>query len=277
MTHDIDPSRGAGLPGEARAGAPLPPAGLFSLEDRVAVVTGASSGLGDRFARVLHAAGAHVVVAARRADRLEALAGELGGSVTVVEADLTDASRREGLIERAFAVRGRIDVLVNNAGCGTPGPAESTPLAELSRSVDLNLTAVFHLSQLAGRHMLEAGRGSIVNVSSILGLVGAAPVKHATYCATKGAVVNLTRAMGVEWARKGVRVNAIAPGWFPSEMTQEEMFDDAAGFDYIVRNTPMARGGREDELDGVLLFLAGDASTYVTGQVIAVDGGWVAR
>jgi NAD(P)-dependent dehydrogenase (short-subunit alcohol dehydrogenase family) len=243
----------------------------------VAVVTGASSGLGHRFARVLHAAGAHVVVAARRAERLEALSADLGDRVTVVPADLTDPNAREQLVERAHAVAGRLDVLVNNAGYGTPAPAESESVEHFEHTIGINLTAVFHLSQLAGSHMIEAGRGSIVNIASILGLVGAAPVKEASYCAAKGAVVNLTRALGAEWARKGVRVNAIAPGWFPSEMTQEQMFDDAAGLDFIVRNTPMARGGADHELDGALLLLAGDASTYVTGQVLAVDGGWLAR
>jgi NAD(P)-dependent dehydrogenase (short-subunit alcohol dehydrogenase family) len=261
----------------AAPGAPRPPADLFSLEGRVAVVTGASSGLGRRFAEVLHTAGAEVVVAARRADRLEALAERLGDRVRVVPADLTDANAREHLVQTALTVSGSIDVLVNNAGYGTPAPAETETLEHFEHTMGINLTAVFHLSQLAGRRMIAAGNGSIVNVASILGLVGAAPVKEASYCAAKGAVVNLTRALGAEWARKGVRVNAIAPGWFPSEMTQEQMFDDAAGLDFIVRNTPMARGGDEHELDGVLLFLAGDASTYVTGQVLAVDGGWLAR
>ncbi len=125
--------------------------------------------------------------------------------------------------------------------------------------------------------MLGAGRGSIVNIASILGLVASSPMKDATYCASKGALVNLTRQLGCEWGRKGVRVNAIAPGWFPSEMTQREMFDDAGGAAFIERTTPMGRPGALDELDGALLYLAGSASSYVTGQILAVDGGWVAR
>ena len=125
--------------------------------------------------------------------------------------------------------------------------------------------------------MLAAGRGSIVNIASILGLVASAPMKDASYCASKGAVVNLTRQLGCEWGRKGVRVNAIAPGWFPSEMTQADMFDDDKGADFVARNTPMGRPGGVEELDGALLFLASDASTYVTGQILAVDGGWTAR
>ncbi len=250
---------------------------LFGLDGRVAVVTGASSGLGDRFARVLHGAGATVVVAARRAERLEALAADLGGRVVVVPADLTVAADRERLIEAAFDVAGRIDVLVNNAGYGVPSPAESESIDRFEQTMDINVTAPFHLAQMAGRHMLAAGSGSIVNIASVLGLAASAPIKEVSYCASKGAVVNLTRQLGCEWGRKGVRVNAIAPGWFPSEMTQAEMFDDEGGQSFIVRNTPMGRAGELAELDGALLYLAGDASTYVTGHILAVDGGWLAH
>jgi NAD(P)-dependent dehydrogenase (short-subunit alcohol dehydrogenase family) len=251
--------------------------GLFRLDGQVAIVTGASSGLGDRFARVLHAAGATVVVAARRIERLDALAVELGDRVLVVEADLTDGSARESLVERALGVNGSLDVLVNNAGYGVPNAATDEALDNLQRTLDINVVAVYHLCQLAGRAMIEAGGGSIVNIASVLGLVAAAPIKEASYCAAKGAVVNLTRQLGAEWGRKGVRVNAIAPGWFLSEMTREQMFDDPAGFEFITRNAPMGRAGEVDELDGALLFLAGSASTYVTGHTLPVDGGWVAR
>ena len=257
--------------------AAVDPARLFRLDDRVAVVTGASSGLGDRFARVLHAAGAHVVLTARRADRLERLASSLGDRVEVVVADLLSAADRERLVRQALAVRGGIDVLVNNAGQSDPTPSEDESLEHFSATVELNLTAPFHLCQLVGRSMLDAGHGSIVNIASILGLVASAPMKDASYCASKGGLVNLTRQLGSEWGRKGVRVNAIAPGWFPSEMTQADMFEDEAGAQFIVRNTPMGRPGALDELDGALLYLAGPASTYVTGQILAVDGGWTAR
>ena len=255
----------------------LDPSRLFRLDGRTAVVTGASSGLGDRFVRVLHAAGATVVATARRAHRLDALADDLGDRIVPVAGDLTDPAAREAVVERALAVSGSLDVLVNNAGYGVPAPAESEPLEDFVRTLDINLVAVYHLCQLAARPMLAAGRGSIVNIASILGLVASAPIKEAGYCASKGAVVNLTRQLGCEWGRKGVRVNAIAPGWFPSEMTQDDMFDDPSGRDFIDRTTPMGRPGELEELDGALLFLAGDGSGYVTGQVLAVDGGWTAR
>ncbi len=258
------------------SGAP-DPAGLFRLDGQVAIVTGASSGLGDRFARVLHAAGAHVVLAARRAERLDALAAELGERVSAVTSDLTVLEDRERLVDVALGVTGRIDVLVNNAGVSDPTPAEAETLEHFLSTMDLNVVAPFHLCQLVGRRMLTEGAGSIVNVASILGLVAASPMKDASYCSSKGALVNLTRQLGCEWGRKGVRVNALAPGWFPSEMTQADMFDDDGGAQFVVRNTPMGRAGRIEELDGALLFLAGPASSYVTGQVLAVDGGWTAR
>jgi NAD(P)-dependent dehydrogenase (short-subunit alcohol dehydrogenase family) len=256
---------------------PVDVSGTFGLDGRIAVVTGASSGLGDRFARVLHAAGAHVVVAARRRERLEQLVAELGDRATAVAVDLTRAEDRVRLVEAATAIDGRVDVLVNNAGRSDPTPAEDETVEHFVDTMDLNVVAPFHLSQLAAVSMLAAGRGSIVNIASILGMVASAPMKDASYCASKGAVVNLTRQLGCEWGRKGVRVNAIAPGWFPSEMTQADMFDDDKGADFVARNTPMGRPGTVDELDGALLFLASDASTYVTGQILAVDGGWTAR
>ncbi|MEJ7584075.1 MAG: SDR family oxidoreductase [Acidimicrobiales bacterium] len=255
----------------------LPATDLFRLDGRCAIVTGASSGLGERFARVLHGAGATVVAAARRLDRLKAMAADCGDAMVPVACDVTDEADLERLVSTAVEVGGgRLDVLVNNAGIGGPVPAEVEPFDDFRRVVDVNLNALFRLSQLAFEPLVANGGGTIVNVASMLGLVASAPIKQAGYCASKGAVVNLTRELACQWARKGVRVNAIAPGWFPSEMTTE-MWGDESSMAYLGRNCPMGRGGAEHELDGALLFLASDASSYVAGQILTVDGGWTAR
>ncbi|HYI61222.1 MAG TPA: SDR family oxidoreductase [Acidimicrobiales bacterium] len=259
------------------AAPPPDPSTLFRLDGRVAVVTGASAGLGDRFARVLHAAGATVVVAARRVERLDALAAELGERVLAVACDVTVDDDLVGLADTAAELAGgAVDVLVNNAGIGAPQPAESEPVGTFRDVVEVNLTALFRLTQLVAGPMVAAGRGSVVNVASMLGLVAATPIKQASYCASKGGVVNLTRELGCQWARKGVRVNALAPGWFPTEMT-EGMWGDEASGRFVADQCPMGRRGELPELDGALLFLASDASSYMTGQTLTVDGGWTAR
>lgn len=259
--------------------APVPvvdPLAAFHLDGRVALITGASAGLGARFARVLHAVGATVVVAARRVDRLEALVAELGDRAVAVAADLSVAADRERLVAAAVhAGDGRLDVLVNNAGISRLGPAEHEDLAGFEEVVDLNLTAVFDLARLAHGPMVAAGGGAIVNVASMLGLVGGTPMKQASYCASKGAVVNLTRELGAQWARHGIRVNALAPGWFRSEMT-DGMWDDDASVRFVAGRCPSGREGAEDELDGALLLLATDAGRYLVGHTLVVDGGWTA-
>jgi NAD(P)-dependent dehydrogenase (short-subunit alcohol dehydrogenase family) len=244
------------------------------LTGRVAVVTGASSGLGHRFARVLAHRGATVLAAARRLDRLEELAGGTD-RVVPVRCDVTVEEDRAALLARA-ADLGGVDVLVNNAGWAEALPAAEHTLESFRRTLEIDLTAPFALSVAAAVQMRAAGHGSIVNIASILGLVGSAPVPQSAYGAAKGGMVTLTRHLACEWARDGIRVNAIAPGWFPTELT-EPMFADDTAAAWIRRNTPVGRIGRPDELDGVLLLLAGPASTYITGQVIAVDGGWTAR
>jgi NAD(P)-dependent dehydrogenase (short-subunit alcohol dehydrogenase family) len=252
------------------------PAELFKLDGRVAIVTGASSGLGERFSRVLAAAGARVVGAARRTDRLERLAAEVD-SVEPCACDVTVDEDLERLVAFTLERHGQIDVLVNNAGVGGSGqPAEEDSPEEFRRTIEVNLNAVFMLSRIAARPMLERGSGSIVNIASMYGLVAAAPVAQASYCATKGGVVNLTRELGAQWARRGVRVNALAPGYFPSEMASV-MIDDERSAKFLRRNTPIGRPGSPHELDGPLLFLASDASSYVTGHTLVVDGGWTAR
>lgn len=254
---------------------PFDPLELFRLDGQVAVVTGASSGLGVRFARVLHAAGASVVLAARRKDRLDELAGELPGAVPVA-ADLTVAEDRERVVAETVARFGGLQILVNNAGVGQKMSVEDEDLDVFRHAMEINVTALWHLSKLAGEPMKAAGYGSIVNVASMLGHVGSTPVKQSHYCASKGAVVNLTREMALQWARKGIRVNALCPGWFPSEMTAGMESDDGS-LRFIQANSPIPRMGEEHELDGALLLLASRASTFLTGQSIIVDGGWTAR
>jgi NAD(P)-dependent dehydrogenase (short-subunit alcohol dehydrogenase family) len=251
---------------------------LFGLTGRVAVVTGASSGLGVGFAQALAQAGAHVVLAARRVDRLEALAvelGEAGVEVLPVACDVTDASQVEALKDACLERFGKVDILVNNAGATEIVPAEEETEESFLRVLDVNLNGVFHCAQRFGRVMLEAGRGSIINVSSIFGLVGSGSIPQAAYSASKGAVVNMTRELAAQWARRGVRVNGIAPGFFKSEMT-EEMFSDERSMAWVRRKTPMGRPGDVEELAGAVIFLASDSSSYVTGQTIALDGGWTA-
>ena len=259
----------------ATTAAPLDPLAAFRLDGKVALVTGASSGLGERFARVLHAAGAQVAVTARRAERLGALVADLPGSLAVA-ADLADAADREQVVASVVERFGTVDVLVNNAGTTSVGAIEDEDLDTFRAVLELNVTAVWHLAKLCGAPMTSKGSGSIVNIASIIGLVSGVPIKQANYAASKGAVVNLTRELAVQWARKGVRVNAICPGWFPTEMTAG-MDTDEGSMRYIRTNTPMARMGRADELDGALLLLASDAGRFITGHALVVDGGWISR
>ncbi|MGB0113044.1 MAG: SDR family oxidoreductase [Ilumatobacteraceae bacterium] len=251
------------------------PLDQFRLDGSVAIVTGASSGLGDHFARVLHAVGATVVLTARRADRLERLAAELPGAVSII-ADVSDETDRERLVAETLERCGRVDVLVNNAGVGGTVAVEAEGLDVFRNAMEVNVTALWHLSKLCAPSMIETGSGSIVNVASMLGHVGSTPVKQAHYCASKGAVVNLTRELALQWARKGITVNALCPGWFPSEMT-EGMDSDESSQRFIASNSPIPRMGELRELDGALLLLASRAGSFLTGQSIIVDGGWTAR
>lgn len=251
-------------------------ANAFDLTGRVAIVTGASSGFGDRFVRVLSDAGMSVVACARRLDRLEALAAEVP-DVVPVQADVAEDEACRRVVDTAIERFGRIDVVINNAGLSdAPDKAESQDPARFRSVVDVNLTAAFVLTSFAAPTMLEAGGGSVINIASVHGFVGSAPNNQVGYVASKHGMVGLTRELALQWATRGIRVNGIAPGYFETELTGE-MFAAESGIGWITRNTPMRRGGRIDELDGILLFLASDASSYVTGQTISVDGGWTAR
>ena len=250
-------------------------ADLFSLCGRTAVVTGASSGLGARFAAVLAAAGATVFAAARRMERLaEVAAGD--ARIHPVACDVSREEDRVRLVETALTATGRLDVLVNNAGTAGATRAADETSHDFAEVLAVNLVAPFHLARLMADAAGPDTGGTIVNVASILGLVSAAPMGGASYAASKAGLVGLTRELAGQWGRAGLRVNALAPGWFRSEMT-EELFADARSSDWVERNTMLRRGGEGNELDGALLFLASDASSYCTGQVLVIDGGWTAR
>jgi NAD(P)-dependent dehydrogenase (short-subunit alcohol dehydrogenase family) len=251
------------------------PFSQFRLAGKVAIVTGASSGLGAHFVQTLHAAGAEVIATARRSDLLEGVCAGLAHA-SWIPADLMLAEERERLVSEVVVSHGKVDVLVNNAGMSRPGPIESESLQDFRTVLELNVTAIWHMTKLVGEFMVKAGCGSIVNMASIFGHVASAPMSQANYVASKGAVMNLTREIAVQWARKGVRVNALCPGFFPSEGT-EGVVSDPKTLAYVERATPMGRMGELGELDGPLLLLCSDASRYMTGASLLVDGGWTAR
>jgi NAD(P)-dependent dehydrogenase (short-subunit alcohol dehydrogenase family) len=250
-------------------------AGITSeMEGRVVVVTGASSGLGAHFVRLLLDRGARVSATARRADRLAALVEELGvDRLHVCPGDVTDTAFPARLMAETAERFGGIDALVNNAGMTRATRAEEESTESFTEILAVNLISVFACSREAFPYLRDSGRGAIVNIGSALGLIGIGRTPQAGYCASKGGVVNLTRELSAQWARHGIRVNCLAPGWFPSEMTTD-IVEDERGLRYIDRTVPMRRPGELSELDGPLLLLAGAGPAYLTGQTIAVDGGW---
>lgn len=249
---------------------------LFDLTGQVAVVTGGASGIGRAAAAILADAGAAVVIGDIDEAAAAAAADGLGAGVTARRIDVADGASVRAAFDAVAREHGRIDVLVNSAGIAYRQPTETLPREDWDRVMAVNVTGAFLCAQAAGVHMLARGAGSIINVASIMGLVGNPLYANLAYHTSKGALVNLTRTLAVEWAPRGVRVNALAPCFVRTRLTERLLA--APGMEKsITRLTPMGRIAEAEDMEGAILFLAARASAMVTGHILAVDGGWLAR
>jgi NAD(P)-dependent dehydrogenase (short-subunit alcohol dehydrogenase family) len=243
------------------------------LSEKCVLVTGASSGLGAHMAAELARGGARVAAAARRVDALEALAEVAKGQITPIEIDVSDPASVERTVAEAATAMGGLNGLVNNAGVAWGGRAIEMPDADWQRVIDVNLTGVFRVAQAAARVMAGQGGGTIVNIASILGFSTGTGV--AAYATSKAAVVHLTRSLALEWARHNIRVNAIAPGYFPTEMNDDFLASPEG--DALRKCIPMRRFGRYEDLNGPLELLLSEKGAYITGVTLPVDGGHLVR
>ncbi len=249
---------------------------LFDIRGKVALVTGGSVGLGEQMATGLAEAGAHVVLSARKADRCETTARRIRSlcdvKVKAIRCDVADESDVQAMVQTIVSEFGRIDILVNNAGTNWGAPALAYPVRGWDKVMDVNVKGTFFCCLHAGAVMMRQHSGKIINVASVAGLIGFEPEKMdaVAYPASKGAVISLTKDLAAKWARHHINVNAIAPGWFPTDMTASTMKDHG---DLLIRSIPMRRFGADDELKGAVLFLASEASSFVTGHTLVVDGG----
>jgi 2-deoxy-D-gluconate 3-dehydrogenase len=251
---------------------------MFDLTGSVAIVTGGNGGIGLGMARGLAAAGARVVVAARNREKSERAVAELealgAGGATAVEVDVTDERSVAALIETVDARCGRLDILVNNAGINIRKLPQDLTLAEWRRVIDTNLTSAYLCSH-AAYPLLQRRGGKVINVGSMMSIFGSAWVP--AYAASKGGIVQLTRACASAWARDNIQVNAILPGWIDTELTQGARREVAGLHDSVLRRTPAGRWGTIDDLRGIAVFLAGPASDFITGTAIPVDGGYASQ
>ncbi len=250
----------------------------FSLEGRVAVVTGCSTGLGVQMAKALANQGANIVALARRKEKIDAVAEEISKTYSVkavgIPCDITDTKRVGEAVDEILKEFGRIDILINNAGTGAVAPAEDITDEQFENEMNIDLFGTFKMArEVAKKAMIPSGFGRIINIASMYGLVGNKIAPASPYHAAKGGVVNLTRALASEWADKGITVNAICPGYFETPLTKETL-DTPFFQEYAKVMIPMARYGKEGELDTAAIFLASPLSTYVNGLILAVDGGY---
>jgi NAD(P)-dependent dehydrogenase (short-subunit alcohol dehydrogenase family) len=254
-------------------------AARFRLDRRVALVTGAATGIGAQTARVLAESGAHVVVTDLDGAAARQTADALVAAGHAAEAhilDVTDEAGAPRTIDAIADLHGRLDILVNNAGAAARVASEEMPTATWEKVIAVNLTGAFRCARAAGKHMLTANSGAIVNIASIMGLVGGALYPNPAYHASKGALVNWTRALALEWAARGVRVNAVAPAFVRTPFTKN-LLSDQKMVDAIVGQTPIGRLIETQEVADAVLFLASDAASGITGVTLPVDGGWTAR
>lgn len=250
----------------------------FSLKGKVALVTGAGQGLGRQFALALSDAGATVVIAELNAEtgqKVEKEIQALGSEAMFVQSDVTEPASVHSAVKTSLDAFDRIDILVNNAGISIWGDAENMPRKDWLKVIDVNLNGVFNCCQSVGRVMLEQGSGSIINIASMSGSIVNVPQHQSNYNASKAAVIHLTKSLAVEWAKRGVRVNSISPGYMHTEMVHDLFEDSTYGGEWFER-TPMGRPGKLDELNPLVIFLASDASSFMTGSNVVIDGGYSA-
>lgn len=250
---------------------------LFRLDGKTAIVTGGGRGLGEYMAKGYSEAGANLVLCSRKREACEEVAEELrdgGGEAVAFRCDVSQLEDIEAVVEGTIEEFGTVDILVNNSGTSWGAPPEEMPADKIDKVMDVNVRGTFLMAQAVARHLIEKGDGgSIINIASVAAFKGARPghMEAAGYSASKGAVVSLTRDLAGSWARHGIRVNAIAPGWFPTKMSRGLI--ELRGEESFLQGIPLGRFGGADDLQGVALLLASDAGAYITGETIAVDGG----
>jgi gluconate 5-dehydrogenase len=251
---------------------------IFDISGKVAVVTGASSGLGAHFATILAENGADVAILARRTEKLADLEKTLlalGGRVLSVKCDVTNPEQVDEAVKAIIKQFKKIDILVNNAGVASVGRTEDSPLENWTKVIDTNLNGTYYMSRAVGRHMIARKYGKIINMGSIHSRVAMPGMPIPAYTASKGGVLMLTKELAAEWADNGITVNALGPSYFPSEMTASGLASPEF-VEKIAKLCPMGRPGKIEELDGALLYFASDASSFTTGQLLNIDCGWTA-